>query len=78
MSDNMYDLDGWTKVSCVDSDELRSGRKPTSSLTDPNGNYSAGVVYTEWATEDGTPVLRDYRWTDEARECEHYIPLEES
>lgn len=74
MSDNMYDLDGWVEIPCVDSDKLRAGKKPTSSLTDPGGTFGPGVVYTEWAADDSEPVLRDYRWTDPERPCKHYVP----
>lgn len=68
----MYDMDGWEPVTCVTSDELRDSKRPASSLTDPHGNYSSGVVFTEWwERDDDTPVLRDYRWTDD-RPCEHF------
>ncbi len=73
----MHDLNGWTPITCVQSDEIRSGKRPRSSLTDPNGNYGTPVVYTEWADSTSeAPVLRDYRWTDPSRDCQHYIPQE--
>ena len=75
MSDNMYDLSDWAPITCEESDTLRECKRPVSSLTDPGGNYSSGVVYTEWADGDNeTPVLRDYRWTEPGRDCTHYAP----
>ncbi|MBO9522342.1 MAG: hypothetical protein J7518_12465 [Nocardioidaceae bacterium] len=79
MSDNMHDMDGWVSVSCTESDDIRQGRRPRSSLTDPDGLYSSRVVYTEWATNDDVPVLRDYRYTkNPSRPCEHYVPAPQS
>lgn len=75
VSDNMYDLDGWAPISCASSEELRADKTPVSSLTDPDGTHGTPIVYTEWATDDGTPVLRDYRWPNSSRECEHYTPV---
>ena len=74
---NMYDLTGWRKVECKDSDDLRAAMKPTvsSSLTDLSCQFTTdGLVYTEWCDSDGRPVLRDYRWTNSDRPCEHYEP----
>lgn len=74
---NMYSLEGWTKTTCVRSDDIRNGMSPWSSLTDLDGNFGPPIVYTEWAdpaTEQ--PVLRDYRWPGSSRECEHYVPSE--
>lgn len=69
----MYDLDGWHEVGCTTSDGLRDTKKiVSSSLSDPDGQYSdGGIFYTEWATPDGVPFLRDYRYLDE-RPCKHY------
>lgn len=74
MSGNMYDLDGWAEIDCAASDAIRDSKRPISSLTDPDGAYSVGVVYTEWADDNERPVLRDYLWTDPDRPCQHYIP----
>jgi hypothetical protein len=77
MSDNMHDLDGWTPITCVESDVIRDSMAPRSSLTDPDGNYGEGVVYTEWADPiSERPVLRDYRWTEPGRDCQHYVPAD--
>jgi hypothetical protein len=75
MSDNMHDVRGWKLVPCAESDEIRQGARPRSSLTDLEGTYGTAVVYTEWSspTEDH-PILRDYRWPQSDRECEHYVP----
>jgi hypothetical protein len=78
VSDNMLDLSGWAPITCVESDEIREGMSPSSSLTDPNGTRSGmAVVYTEWVNpQTEAPVLRDYRWTEPGRDCEHYAPTE--
>lgn len=73
----MYDLTGWRKVECKDSDELRAVMKPavSSSLTDLSCEFTSdGLVYTEWCDFNGRPVLRDYRWTNSDLPCEHYVP----
>ena len=76
MMSDMYDLTGWRKVDCKDSDDLRAVMRPTtvsSSLTDLSCEFTCdGLVYTEWADSNGTPFLRDYRWTHGDRPCEHY------
>lgn len=70
----MHDLSGWIPVTCVESDELRQGKRPRSSLTDLSGTYGTPVVYTEWSEADvDRPILRDYRWPDSERECAHYV-----
>ena len=72
----MHDLNGWVAIPCAQSDEVRTNKRPRSSLADPSGNYGMPVVYTEWAgPDDEQPVLRDYRWFDD-RDCTHYIPEE--
>lgn len=70
----MWDLSGWHRVGCHDSDDIRPSLVPVSSLTDPDDFYgSGGVVFTEWAvTIKGQPTLRDYRWPNSGRECEHW------
>lgn len=69
----MYDLTGWHKVRCHDSDDIRPSLTPVSSLTDLSCEFTHdGLVYTEWALAGGTPTLRDYRWTNSDRPCEHY------
>lgn len=74
----MTDMTGWAEVDCRTRDAFwHSGHKdrlaPFSSLTDPEGQYGPGVVYTEWGVKDGEkPWLRDYRWTGEP--CRHYMP----
>ena len=73
MSENMYDLTGWHKVGCRDSDDLRTqSLSVASSLTDPDGHYGPPVVFTERALAGGTPTLRDYRYPHSDRPCEHY------
>ena len=70
----MYDMTGRTLVDCEESDRVRGDHKvtPASSLTDPSGNYSSGIVFTEWWADDA-PLLRDYRFSNENRPCEHYL-----
>lgn len=75
MSRDMYDLSGWTPVDCQRSDEVRSGTHPVSSLTDLSGQFGEPIVYTEWADEFERPALRDYRWPESPRPCEHYVPV---
>lgn len=67
-------MTGWEKIDCTESDDIRGDHKisPASSLTDPNGKYSSGVVFTEWWS-DSRPLLRDYRYTGEDKPCEHYV-----
>lgn len=69
----MYDLSGWEPIGCVESDHLRGSKRLTvaSSLTDPHGNYSSGVTFTEWWA-DNKPLLRDYLYSD-AKSCEHFL-----
>ncbi len=69
-------MTGWTEIDCKASDELRDHNKvsPASSLTDPRGNYSSGVTFTEWWTND-LPLLRDYHYPDE-RPCRHFEALD--
>lgn len=67
----MNNLDGWHAVPCLAADIIRGlDLQVGSSLTDPEGQYSGGVVFTEWWGPD-YPVLRDYRFTDS---CAHYVP----
>ncbi len=70
----MHDLNGWTPVACEQSDLIRDSLRPVSSLTDLTGQYGPPIVYTEWATDDERPVLRDYRWPNSEWECKHYVP----
>lgn len=69
----MYDMTGWSEVDCEESDRVRGAHtvSPASTLTDPSGIHSSGVVFTEWWTDD-EPLLRDYRYSDE-RPCTHYV-----
>lgn len=77
-SDNMNDLDGWVEVSCSQSENILAGiTTPTvfSALTDPDGFYGTGVVYTEWGDAiTDKPLLRNYRWSEQGRSCQHYVP----
>lgn len=71
----MYDLTGWRKVGCKDSDDLRAVLEPYSSMTDISCEFTSdGLMFTEWwSSEPGAlPMLRDYRWTNSDRPCEHY------
>lgn len=72
----MHDLTGWRKVDCATRDDFldkyRDRLSVFSSLTDPDGQYGRGVIYTEWGAKDGEkPWLRDYRSNDG---CVHYMP----
>lgn len=71
---NLHDLSEWTPITCAESDDLRSGSSPVSSLTDLYGTYGTPIVYTEWADTSGQPILRDYRWPGTERHCGHYTP----
>lgn len=73
---SMYDWTGWHSLSCKDADDIMhrhrdmpTAWKPASALTDPDGLYGPGVIFTEWWWDD-MPVLRTYRWTDSG--CTHY------
>ena len=73
----MHDMTGWREVTCeVRDDFMRDHadrRSCFSGLTDPEGHYGPGVVFTEWGVKDGEkPWLRDYRWT--ATSCTHFMP----
>ncbi|MHA3723786.1 hypothetical protein ACXR2T_07895 [Leucobacter sp. HY1910] len=87
----MFDLDGFVQVSCSTADailcgsrapELGSGRgaawgsiRPSSSLTDPDGEYGSPLVYTEWSFEKNDYVaLREYQFPGDDRLCEHWVP----
>lgn len=73
---SMHDLDGWTAVGCATSDEVRAGnRGVSSSLTDIDGDFGAPVIYTEWAGDGDTVILRDYLHPD--RSCHHYVPSDD-
>ena len=76
----------WTPITCQQREALvdqhgryyngfstESGIGPLASRTDLDGEFGAPSVFTEWgwaATEQ--PLLRDYRWPDSDRACEHY------
>lgn len=54
-----------------------------SSKTDLDGLYGKPEIFTEWGTDNETPVLRDVRWpgpqagdllpSPDAKPCEHYF-----
>lgn len=74
---SMTDMTGWGQVTCTVRDSFwrdHQGRISVfSSLTDPDGQYGRGVIYTEWGVKGGEkPWLRDYRWTDGP--CVHWMP----
>lgn len=78
---SMYDLTGWRSLSCgqrelvVTAMELTGGKRPVSSLTDLDGTFGPPVIFTEWESEDGRTLLRDYLdrpFTDSAN-CSHWI-----
>lgn len=75
---SMNDMAGWESVDCVTRDRFLADHRdrlaPYSSLTDPDGQFGSGVVYTEWGVTCGErPWLRDYRWTTSGN-CAHYMP----
>ena len=73
------DLDGWLQITCEQSNDLRSNLRPVSSITDHDGRLSEPIVYTEWADDNGHPVLRDFLWPgDASRDCQHWIPAPRS
>jgi hypothetical protein len=74
----MTDKSGWGQVDCATRDrfwlESQDRLVVFSSLTDPDGQYGPGVVYTEWGAKDGEkPWLRDYYYT--GAPCTHYMPV---
>ena len=72
---SMDDLSGWRQITCAESEEVKSeAHRVLSSLTDPEGHYGVGVIFTEWGDDDEQPMLRDYLWSDDERGCEHYVP----
>lgn len=68
----MHDMTGWSAVGCEESDRIRSENAvtPVSSLTDPDGIYSSGVIFTEWWADE-RPLLRDYRYSG-GKPCAHF------
>lgn len=79
----MYDLDGWAQVPCNVADMLvrQDTVKLTvfSSLTDLHGTYGRPLVYTEWgATKPDQAVLREYRYPESDRPCEHWVNTKEN
>ena len=49
-----------------------TGISVLSGCTDMSGEITGRpYVMTEWGYDDGTPVLRDERWPDSDRTCEH-------
>jgi hypothetical protein len=75
---NMHDLTGWVEIDCLLADGIlfdstRSAPRPSSSLTDPEGEYGEPVTYTEWADGD-VPRLRTYLYPAPRSECRHYVP----
>lgn len=76
---SMHDMTGWQPLSCKSYDTAMN-RHPdarpmtvASALTDPDGIYGDGVIFTEWWLDD-IPALRSYRWT--AGGCEHYEAID--
>ncbi len=81
---NMWDMQGWTRISCEERNEhyevarRTGGLRPLSSLTDSDGIYGSPVIFTEWGRKDADePLLRDYRFPDEggpdSKPCKHYF-----
>jgi len=72
---SMFDLSGWHQITCQQSDTLHLDTQPVSSLTDMDGEYGEPTVYKEWGRlAPDRAVLRDYRWPDSDRVCEHWVP----
>jgi hypothetical protein len=72
---NMLNRIGWMPITCEESDSVRKGLTPASSLTDLDGEFGEPVIYTEWySTETNVSILRDYRWFD-GRPCEHLVVM---
>jgi hypothetical protein len=81
-------MSGWRQITCQEREDLvtrlgrsyngfsaESGIGVLASKTDIDGEYGTPEIYTEWgrkATDE--PVLRDYRWPNSDRPCEHYVP----
>ena len=74
----------WKQITCQEREALidRVGRfyngpadpyGPTNSLTDMSGEFGEPKVFTEWGhRETGEPLLRDCRWPESDRPCEHH------
>lgn len=81
---HMMDRTGYVQVPCHVADGIRSGSLLTvgSSLTDMCGEFGEALVYTEWGIEVGEqreyrPVMREYRWPQSDRTCEHWVVVTE-
>jgi len=74
----MFDNHDWRTITCEERDKLLVSGAALfvfSSLTDPHGNFGAPLIYTEWGYHGpDRAVLRDYRWPDDSRSCEHWVP----
>ena len=77
---HMYSMAGWKRIPCAEREEhfaladATGGIEPVSGLTDLDGTYGTPIVFTEWARKDSSEsLLRDYRWPDSERKCEHYF-----
>ena len=74
----LHSMAGWTQVSCRAREAIYrggAGLSPASTLTDPDGTYGRGVIFTEWWWDGPMvelPVLRDYRYSDN-RACAHFV-----
>ena len=70
---------GWRPIPCWVADRLRPGMTVLSSLSDLGGEYGEPQVYTEWGTEDGRPLMREWRYPSgyfdgsDRRPCEHLV-----
>jgi len=69
---------GWTRISCEERNDhyalAGESLKPISSLTDLEGSFGTAIVFTEWGRDDqDEPLLRDYRWPNDDRSCEHWF-----
>ena len=72
---NMFDHSGWHQIPCAQRDPMVQALHPFSSLTDLDGEYGTPIVYTEWGVSSpDRAVLRDYRWPNSGRVCEHWVP----
>ena len=83
MSEDWRQITCWEREALVDrlgrsynGFSAESGIGVHAGRTDMGGRFGEPEIYTEWGYRDGDerPVLRDHRWPDSDRPCEHYVP----
>lgn len=81
----------WQKIACEQREALvdkfgrsyngfsdESGIRVIAGRSDLGGEFGEPSVFSEWGyVATGQPVLRDYRWPESDRPCEHYEWVED-